>query len=72
MNFANRYKVYNFLRPISISSNLIGPDRNAVSMRNYQHATILLNVGTVASAGNTFTIQQCQNVEGGAAKALVF
>ena len=72
MQKALRQKVYNYLRPISISSVLIGPDRNAISMRNYQHATILLNVGTVASAGNTFTIQQCKNVEGGGAKALAF
>lgn len=72
MQSANRFKVINFLRPISITSTVIGPDRNAISMRNYQHASILLNCGTVASAGNTLTVQQCKNVEGGGAKALAF
>lgn len=64
-------KDVNIILPVSVTTAQ-GGNLPFISMKNAQHASIVINIGAGSGTAPTISLQQAKNVEGNGNKALAF
>ena len=69
-DLATSVKIFNQVLPVDTNAQAQGGNFNFVSLRNYQGAAFLIQVGVHSGTAAAFTIDQAKNVEGNGSKGM--